>query len=83
MLYFSIAGQMIASNDGSGLQYFLTDQLGSIVAVVDGSSTLLSQQRYLSFGQVRTSVGSITQTDFGYLNSYSLWFLIFLILQRR
>ena len=26
----------------------------------------MSQQRYLPFGQVRTDVGSITQTDFGY-----------------
>jgi hypothetical protein len=83
MLYFSIAGQMIASDDGSVLHYFLTEPRGSMVGVVDGSSTLLSQQRYLPKGQVRTSVGSITQTDFGYLNNYSLWFLIFLILQRR
>jgi RHS repeat-associated protein len=66
MLYFSIAGQMIASDDGSGLQYFLTDHLGSMVGVMDASGTLLSQQRYLPFGQVRASLGTITQTDYGY-----------------
>jgi RHS repeat-associated protein len=53
-------------NDGSGLKYFLTDHLGSIVAVTNASGTLVSQQRYLPFGEVRTDVGSITQTDFGY-----------------
>jgi RHS repeat-associated protein len=66
MLYFSIAGQVIASDDGSGLQYFLTDHLGSMVAVLSSSGTLLSQQRYMPFGQVRASLGTITQTDFGY-----------------
>ena len=54
--------------DGSasaGLSYFLTDQQGSTVAIIapDGS---LTQQRYLPFGQVRSGLGSIGQTDFGY-----------------
>jgi len=64
--YFAIAGQTIAMDDGSGLQYFLTDHLGSMVAVLSDNGTLLSQQRYMPFGQVRNSIGSITQTDFGY-----------------
>jgi len=64
--YYAIAGQLIASDNGSGLQYFLTDHLGSIVAVLSNSGALLSQQRYMPFGQVRNSIGSITQTDFGY-----------------
>jgi len=64
--YFAIAGQTIAMDDGSGLQYFLTDHLGSMVAVLSDDGALLSQQRYMPFGQVRTSIGSITQTDFGY-----------------
>jgi hypothetical protein len=45
MQYFSIAGQMIASDDGSGLQYFLTEPLGSMVAVVASGGSLVSQQR--------------------------------------
>jgi len=54
--------------------HFITDQLGSVVAMTDSTGTLLSQSRYLPFGQVRTDVGSITQTDIGYTgqrdNSY-------------
>jgi RHS repeat-associated protein len=53
-------------DDGTGLKYFLTDHLGSVVAVTDAGGSLLSQQRYLPFGGVRTDVGTITQTDFGY-----------------
>jgi len=64
--YYSIAGQTVAMNDGSGLKYLLTDHLGSTSAVVDSNGSLLSQQRYLPFGEVRSDVGSITQTDFGY-----------------
>jgi len=64
--YYSIAGQTVAMNDGSGLKYLLTDHLGSTSAVLDSNGSLLSQQRYLPFGEVRSDVGSITQTDFGY-----------------
>jgi RHS repeat-associated protein len=34
--------------------------------VLDDSGAVLSEQRYLPFGQVREDVGAITQTDFGY-----------------
>ena len=38
------------------------------------NGSVLSQQRYLPFGAVRTDVGTVTQTDFGYTfqrnNSY-------------
>src|SRR5574341_1150759 len=72
--YYAIAGMTVAMRDGSGLKYLLTDHLGSVVGVTDSSGTLISQQRYLPFGQVRQDVGSISQTDFGYTgqraNSY-------------
>ncbi len=72
--YYTIAGMTIAMNDGTGLKYLLTDQLGSVVAITNSTGTLISQQRYLPFGQVRTDVGSITQTDFAFTgqrnNSY-------------
>jgi hypothetical protein len=70
--YYAFAGMTVAVNDGSGLQYLLTDHLGSIVAVTDASGALLSEQRYLPFGQVRTDAGTITQTDFGYTGQRSL-----------
>jgi RHS repeat-associated protein len=40
--------------------------------VTDGTGALISQQRYLPFGQVRTDLGSITQTDFGYTSQRKL-----------
>ena len=64
--YYSFAGMSIAMKDSSGLKYLLTDQLGSVVAVTDSSGNLLDEQRYLPYGQVRTDVDSITQTDLGY-----------------
>jgi len=64
--YYAIAGQTVAMDDGSGMQYLLTDHLGSVVSVLDENGAVLSQQRYLPFGTVRTDVGTVTQTDFGY-----------------
>jgi RHS repeat-associated protein len=69
--YYAFAGQTIAMATCTGgtcsaPTYFLTDHLGSIVAVTNASGTLVSQQRYLPFGEVRTDVGNITETDFGY-----------------
>jgi RHS repeat-associated protein len=65
--YYSIAGMMVATQDASGLQYLLTDHLGSTVAVTNASGTLTSQQRYLPFGAARTIPNSpILATDFGY-----------------
>lgn len=71
--YYSIAGMMVAMNDGSGLQYLLTDHLGSTVAVTNSSGTLTSQQRYLPFGAARTIPNSpILGTDFTYTGQRKL-----------
>ncbi len=70
--YYAFAGMTIAMDDGSGLKYFLTDHLGSVVVVTDDTGALLSEQRYLPSGQVRTDVGAITQTDFGYTGQRAL-----------
>jgi RHS repeat-associated protein len=64
--YYSIAGISVAMHDGTQLLYFLTDHLGSVMAIADASVELLDEQRYMPFMQVRTDVGSIDQTDFGY-----------------
>jgi len=58
--------------DGDGLKYLLTDHLGSVVAVSDAEGALLSEQRYLPFGEVRAEVGTISQTDFGYTGQRSI-----------
>ena len=52
--YYAIAGMTIAMNDGIGMKYLLTDHLGSVIAITNSSGSVLSQQRYLPFGQVRT-----------------------------
>src|ERR1700690_85398 len=75
--YYSFAGQPVAmttctSGTCSALNYFLTDQLGSVIAVTNASGALLSHQRYLPFGQVRTDIGSITQTDLGFTGQRNL-----------
>jgi RHS repeat-associated protein len=64
--YYSFAGQTLAMDDGSGLKYFLSDHLGSMSAVLDASGNLLSEQRYLPFGQVRGDFTTLSQTDYGY-----------------
>ncbi len=77
--YYSIAGQTVAqrtidtSHPAPGtLTYFLTDHLGSILTVLDASGTVLSEQRYLPFGEIRTDVGTIAQTDFGFTGQRDL-----------
>lgn len=71
--YYSIAGMMVAMNDGTGLQYLLTDHLGSTLAVTNQSGTLTSQQRYLPFGAARTIPNSpILGTDFTYTGQRKL-----------
>ena len=71
--YYSIAGMMVAVHDGTGLQYLLTDHLGSTVAVTNQSGTLTSQQRYLPFGAERTIPNSpILGTDFTYTGQRKL-----------
>jgi RHS repeat-associated protein len=71
--YYSIAGQHIAMDRAGTLSYLLTDHLGSVVAVADGSGNLVpdSQQRYMPFGQPRlTATGSTT--DFTYTGQRAL-----------
>ncbi len=72
--HYSFAGQTIAMNDGTGLQYFLTDHLGSVVATTDSTGTLTSQQRYLPFGGARTDVQTpgVPSTDYGYTGQRNL-----------
>jgi len=77
--YYSIAGMTVAMHDPSagsgqaGLQYLLTDHLGSTVAVTNNSGTFTSQQRYLPFGGERAIPNSpILGTDFTYTGQRKL-----------
>ena len=64
--YYSIAGINVGMRQGSTFNYFLTDHLGSVVGVTDAAGTLISETRYMPFGQIRTDIGTITQTDYGF-----------------
>ena len=71
--YYSMAGQTIMRDSDGSLKYLLTDHLGSTTAVVEQNGNLLSQQRYLPFGEVRTIPNSpVTQTDFWYTGQRNL-----------
>jgi len=72
---YAVAGLTIAMREGTTFSYFLTDHLGlrsvhtravsargAEVGVADSSGTLVSESRYLPFGETRTDVGSVTQT---------------------
>jgi RHS repeat-associated protein len=59
------------SNNGV-MQYLFTDHLGSVVAVTDNLGTLLEDSRYMPFGNVRSDVGSVTQTDKSFTGQKSL-----------
>ena len=63
-----------SGQSASGLQYFITDHLGSTVAITDSNGTLTSQQRYLPFGGTRTNVTTPNSpgTDFGYTGQRQL-----------
>lgn len=73
--YYSIAGMRVAMDDETDLVYFASDHLSSTSIVMDASGTLLSEQRYLPFGEVRSeyqSTDGITETDFGYTGQRNL-----------
>ena len=69
--YYTIAGQQIALRDAGGTFYLLTDHVGSVVAVVDGTGAVVAEQRYRPFGQPRLTPG-IGQTDHGFTGQRSL-----------
>jgi RHS repeat-associated protein len=68
--YYAIAGQRVM-RDSSGLHYLLTDHLGSVVAILDSSGDLESDERYLPFGGLRDTTG-ISQTDFSFTGQRNL-----------
>ena len=68
--YYAIGGQRVMREDDSNY-YLLTDHLGSVVGVADGSGTLISDQRYMPYGLPRLEPG-IDETDFGFTGQRSL-----------
>lgn len=71
---YNFGGQTILRDEG-GLTYMLTDYLGFTVAITNNLGTLISEQRYLPFEQVREQIGAspgIPETDMGYTGQRSL-----------
>jgi len=69
--YYVLEGRRVAMLDDAGeigetLQYFLADRQGSTIAVLSDTGTIVSEQRYKAFGEVRGDLGPINETDFGY-----------------
>jgi RHS repeat-associated protein len=71
--YYNIGGMMIAMKEwvNAGAKttyYFANDHLSSTSIVMNSSGSLLSENRYMPFGEVRTISGTtqITETDFAY-----------------
>ncbi len=62
--YYGVASLRVMI-EGSETYYLLTDHLGSVVAAMDSSGDLVSEQRYLPYGLARFTPG-ITETDSGF-----------------
>ncbi|MCB2160576.1 peptidoglycan DD-metalloendopeptidase family protein [bacterium] len=66
--YYSIAGMRVAMRDDSDTYYFAADHLSSASVVMSDAGALLSENRYMPFGEVRDieSLTEITETDFSF-----------------
>ena len=66
--YYTFGGARVAMRDGAGatLVYLHGDQLGSASLATSMTGTVVSQQRYAPYGEVRWSSGAGMPTDFTY-----------------
>src|SRR5258708_1454827 len=67
------AGVYDSTDSTNPIKYMVADHLGSVVATTSASGTLISQQRYMPFGQVRQINNSqINQTDMSFTGQRNL-----------
>ena len=70
--YYSIASQRPAMRNNNGsINYLLGDHLGSVSTVVNASGEIISQSRYLPFGELLWEDGA-SPTDYTYTGQRSL-----------
>jgi RHS repeat-associated protein len=69
--YYAIGRAPIAMRNADGTYYLLTDHLGSVVSVLDGSGAQVYEQRYKPFGQPRLSTSG-SPTDRGFTGQREL-----------
>ena len=63
--YYSFGGSRIAMRDGDEVYYLSGDHLGSVSLTTDSSGAIVAESRYLPYGEVWWSNGTLP-TDFGY-----------------
>jgi RHS repeat-associated protein len=70
--YYTLASQRLAMRNADGsIDYLLGDHLGSVSAVVNTAGEVISQSRYLPFGELLWSDGD-SPTDYSYTSQRSL-----------
>jgi RHS repeat-associated protein len=63
--YYSFGGSRIAMREGSEVYYLSGDHLGSVSLTTDSSGAIVAESRYLPYGEVWWSSGTLP-TDFGF-----------------
>ncbi len=63
--YYTFGGQKVAMRQGNNVYYLGGDHLGSTSLTTDSTGGVVSEVRYLPYGQVRWSNGT-SVTDFGF-----------------
>jgi RHS repeat-associated protein len=66
--FYTMNGQMMATDSGGVTKDFLTDHLGSVIAEVDQDENVTYRARYSALGQATSSTG--TGCGFGWVGSY-------------
>ena len=68
--YYFAGSQRVAMRTNGTLYYLLSDHLGSTSITTDTNGTLVSEQRYKAWGEVRYTSGT-QQTQYQYTGQYS------------
>jgi len=66
--YYTVDGQMIGFEEGGVRKDFLTDHLGSIIAIMDENEVRVFDTRYSAYGRNRWITG--TSCGFGWVGTY-------------
>ncbi|GHO51214.1 hypothetical protein KSX_93770 [Ktedonospora formicarum] len=67
--YYTFGGHLIAKSDGTKTQFFLTDELNSVISSFDSNGTVLGNRAYGPYGNTLYNSGS-TGTEKGYTGQY-------------
>jgi RHS repeat-associated protein len=65
--YISVAGTLVAREDGPTIYWVHTDHLGSIQAVTNASGVEVHRKKYRAFGEILSSSGTLGYEPRGYI----------------